>query len=84
MRYVYGEDEQGRTIDVADPLAPTFAKIAAAHRGDPAGFAHALFAIHSIFDEDLQNEPRFTAPVVRWLESLFASGARKSVAKAVQ
>ena len=84
MRYVYGEDEQGRTIDVSDPLAPTFAKIASVHRGNPAGFAQALFAIHPIFDEDLQNEPRFTTPVVRWLESLFASGARTTVAKAVQ
>ena len=84
MRYVYGEDEQGATIDVSDPLAPTFAKIAAAHRGDPSGFAHALFAIHPIFDEDLQNEPRFTTPVVRWLEALFAFGAAKTVAKAIR
>jgi len=36
------------------------------------------------FDEDLQNEPRFTTPVVRWLEALFAFGARKTVAKAIQ
>jgi fructuronate reductase len=84
MRYVYGADEQGRAIDVSDPLAPAFAKIASAHRGDPAGFAQALFAIHPIFDEDLQNEPRFTAPVMRWLDALFAFGARKTVAKAIQ
>jgi fructuronate reductase len=82
MRYVYGEDEQGRSIVVSDPLAPTFASLAAAHRGDPKAFAQALFAIHPIFDEDLQNEPRFTGPVVRWLESLFAFGAAKTVAKA--
>jgi fructuronate reductase len=84
MRYVYGEDEQGRAIDVSDPLAPTFAKIASAHRGDPGAFARALFAVHAIFDEDLQNEPRFTTPVTRWLETLFVFGARKSVAKAIQ
>jgi fructuronate reductase len=84
MRYVYGEDEQGRAIDVSDPFASTFAKLASAHRADPAGFAQALFAIHPIFDEDLQNEPRFTTPVVRWLEALFAFGARKTVAKAIQ
>ena len=29
MRYVYGEDEQGRPIEVSDPLAPRFAAIAA-------------------------------------------------------
>ena len=83
MRYVYGEDEQGRRIDVSDPLAPTFASLAAAHRGDPAGFAQALLALRAIFDEDLHNEPRFAAPVTRWLLQLFTDGAAKTVAKAV-
>jgi len=83
MRYVYGEDEQGRRIDVSDPLAGTFASLAAAHRGDPDAFARSLFAIHPIFDEDLHNEPRFTTPVVRWLKALFASGASSTVAKAL-
>jgi fructuronate reductase len=83
MRYVYGEDERGRSIDVSDPLATTFASVAAAHRGDPGGFARSLFAIHAIFDEDLHNEPRFTEPVTRWLGTLFAMGAAKSVAKAI-
>ena len=83
MRYVYGEDEQGGKIDVSDPIASTFASLAAKHRRDPKAFAQALFAIHPIFDEDLQNEPRFTEPVTRWLETLFAYGAAKSVAKAV-
>ena len=83
MRYVYGEDERGKPIAVSDPYAPTFASIAAAHRGDPAAFAQRLFALRSIFDEDLHNEPRFTAPVTRWLTHLFADGAAKTVARAV-
>ena len=83
MRYVYGEDERGRRIDVSDPLAPSFASLASAHRGDPAAFAQGLFAIRAIFDEDLHNEPRFTTPVIRWLMELFASGAAKTVAHAV-
>ena len=82
MRYVYGEDERGRRIDVSDPLAPAFASLASAHRGDPAAFAQGLFAIRAIFDEDLHNEPRFTTPVIRWLTELFASGAAKTVAHA--
>ena len=83
MRYVYGEDERGRRIEVSDPLAPTFAALASAHRGDPKAFARALLAIRQIFDEDLANEPRFTGQVVRWLEALFAAGAAKTVAKTV-
>ncbi|MEO9135339.1 MAG: mannitol dehydrogenase family protein [Casimicrobiaceae bacterium] len=83
MRYVYGEDEQGRRIEVSDPLAASFASIAAAHRGDPTGFAQGLFALRAIFDEDLHNEPRFTTPVIRRLTELFALGAAKTVARAV-
>ena len=83
MRYVYGEDEAGRAIEVSDPFAPQFASLAAAHRGDAAGFAQGLFALRSIFDEDLHNEPRFTAPVTRWLTRLFADGSANTVARAV-
>jgi fructuronate reductase len=83
MRYVYGEDEQGRRIDVSDPLAPTFAALAARHRGDPAGFAQALLGLRAIFDEDLHHDPRFTAALTRWLAHLFTHGAAKSVAEAI-
>lgn len=83
MRYVYGEDEQGRPIDVSDPLAATFAGLANKHRGDPAGFAQSLLALRAIFDEDLHNEPRFSAPVTRWLTELFSVGAARTVAHAL-
>jgi len=83
MRYVYGEDEHGSTINVSDPLASEFAALARRHRGDPAAFAQALFGMRAVFDEDLHNEPRFTAPVTRWLTNLFADGAAKTVAKAI-
>lgn len=84
MRYVYGEDETGRPIQVADPMAPTFAKLAARHRGDPTAFAQSLLAIDAIFDEDLHNEPRFTTPVIAFVEELFAQGAAKTVARSLQ
>jgi fructuronate reductase len=83
MRYVYGEDEHGSAISVSDPLAREFAALASRHRGDPAAFARALFAIRAVFDEDLHNEPRFTVPVTRWLTNLFADGSAKTVAKAI-
>jgi fructuronate reductase len=83
MRYVYGEDEQGRAIKVSDPLSPQFATLAARHRGDPAGFAQALLGLRAVFDEDLHNEPRFAEPVTRWLTRLFTDGAAKTVAKSI-
>jgi fructuronate reductase len=83
MRYVYGEDEQGRPIAVSDPLAPQFASLAAQHRGNPHAFANALFGLRAVFDEDLHNEPRFTEPATRWLTRLFEHGAAATVAHAV-
>ncbi len=83
MRYVYGEDEKGGPIAVSDPLAPQFTALAARHRGDPVGFAQGLLHVRAIFDEDLHNEPRFTAPVTRWLGQLFTRGAAATVAQAI-
>jgi len=79
MRYVGGRDESGRAIEVADPLAATFASIADAHRGDPAACARALLGVKAVFDDDLPNDPRFAGPVTRWLESLYAQGAARTV-----
>ncbi len=41
MRYVYGRDEKGATIDVADPLSARFATLADAHRDDPRALSRA-------------------------------------------
>jgi hypothetical protein len=65
-------------------MAPTFAKLAASHRGDPTAFAQSLLAIDAIFDEDLRNEPRFTTPVIAFVEELFAHGAAKTVARSLR
>ncbi len=84
MRYVAGIDEHGKPFNVDDPLAPTFARIAAAHRDDPKSFALALLDIRAIFGDDLQRDPRFVEPVTRWLSTLYAVGAAKTVGKAVE
>jgi fructuronate reductase len=82
MRYASGTDEAGRPIEVADPLAPRFAAIAQACRGDPPALARELLGIGEIFDEDLHNEPRFAGPVTQWLARLYAQGADATVAAA--
>ncbi len=83
MRYVYGEDEQGRPDRGGRPAGAAIrgargARIAAIRRR----FAQGLLGLRAIFDEDLHNEPRFTRPVTRWLTQLFADGAAKTVARA--
>jgi fructuronate reductase len=79
MRYVGGRDESGRAIEVADPLAGTFATIADAHRGDPAAHARALLGVKAVFGDDLPQDLRFVRPVTSWLESLHAHGAARTV-----
>lgn len=79
MRYVHGRDEAGALIEVADPLATRFAKLAQAHRDEPQAFAHGLLAIEAIFGADLPRDPRFTQPAIAALVSLFAQGTARTV-----
>ena len=82
MRYVSGSDEAGREIKVSDPLAAEFARIAAAHRGDPEGLAGGLLSLSAIFGDDLPANPRFTRTVTDWLSALIRDGAARTVASA--
>ena len=84
MRYASGRDESGREIKVSDPLAAEFARIAAERGGDPAGLARGMLALRAVFGEDLPADPRFAGRVTAWLEELFAHGAARTVARAVQ
>ncbi len=83
MRYVAGRDESGREIKVADPMAGEFARLAAAHRDDPAALARALLGVRAIFGDDLPADARFADKVSAWLRALFADGAARTVARAV-
>jgi len=84
MRYVRGDDEHGQPIRVSDPLAPRFAAVAAESGKDPVAHARGLLALAAIFGDDLPKDPRFTAPVIRWLTMLCADGAASTVGRAVR
>jgi fructuronate reductase len=79
MRYVTGIDEQGKPIDVRDPLAVRLRSIA-----DQAGMAAerlapALLDVREIFG-DLGADPRFRDAVTENLARIIAKGARAAVA----
>jgi fructuronate reductase len=84
MRYAAGTDEAGREIKVSDPLAAEFARIAREARGDPQALARGMLSLRAIFGEDLPTDPRFTGQVMSWLRELFANGAARTVARAVE
>jgi fructuronate reductase len=81
IRYASGRDEQGRAIEVADPLAGRFAAIGAAAGGDPDALAQGFFALGEVFGADLPREECFTAAVTAWLATLLGRGARMTVAE---
>jgi fructuronate reductase len=79
IRYASGRDEHGQPIDVADPLAPRFAAIAAEAGRDAVALAQGFFAIGEVFGTDLPADRRFTAPVTRHLAALLTRGSRATV-----
>jgi fructuronate reductase len=80
MRYVAGRDERGKPIDVRDPLAPEFAKIAAAAAGDSHALCAGLLALPQVFGHDLAADARFAGAVNLQLARLMAGGARAMLA----
>ena len=83
IRYASGRDEHDQPIDVADPLAPRFAAIAAAAGQDPVALAQGFFAISEVFGTDLPVDQRFTVPVTQRLASLLARGSRVTIAQSI-
>ena len=81
MRYVTGIDEQGKPIDVRDPLSARLRAIA-----DEAGLvaerlAPALLEVREIFTAELAADPRFRTAVTDALARIIAKGAKAAVAE---
>jgi fructuronate reductase len=82
MRYATGTDEQGRPIDVRDPLSACFAAIAAEAGRAPAVLVPAFLALREVFDPALAADAAIAAAVTDWLGRLYDKGARACVAAA--
>ncbi len=78
MRYVTATDEQGRAIDVRDPLAAELAALA--REAGPAAerLAPALLGVGKVFGP-LGAEPRLREAVTVALGRLYKEGARRAV-----
>ncbi|VWX46769.1 mannitol dehydrogenase family protein [Novosphingobium sp. 9U] len=77
LRRVRGEDEAGQPLVVAHPLAGLLREKALEGGADP----RALLSIKPLFG-NLGESPGLIGPVERWLRSLYASGARVTLAQA--
>jgi fructuronate reductase len=79
MRYVTGVDEQGRDIDVRDPLASRLRAISESARGKPAQLVDGLLRVSEVFGDDLPRSGSFRAVLTGHLASLFQRGALETV-----
>jgi len=82
MRYVAGTDEQGRAIDVRDPLASRLRQIAESAEGSPARLADGLLRVAEVFGDDLPRNDAFRVELVSHLTSLFHRGALETARRA--
>lgn len=78
MRYVTAQDEQGRPIDVRDPLAADFAALAREAGPVAERLAPALLGVTKVFGA-LGAEPRLRSAVTSALGRLYTKGARQAV-----
>jgi fructuronate reductase len=79
MRYVTGVDEQGREIDVQDPLATRLRRIADAAGSASGQLVDGLLRVTEVFGDDLSRNQSFRALLISHLTSLFQHGALETV-----
>ncbi|WP_035691822.1 mannitol dehydrogenase family protein [Azospirillum halopraeferens] len=79
MRYVSGTDEQGRPIDVRDPLAARLRALADEAGPSASRLAPALLGVGDVFGGELPHHPEFVRAVTDSLDRLFTRGARACV-----
>jgi fructuronate reductase len=79
MRYVTGIDEQGRNIDVQDPLAGRLRASADASERLPAKLVDGLLRIPEIFGDELPKSETLREVLTNHVASLYRHGALQTV-----
>ena len=79
MRYSTGVDEQGRPIEVQDPMSALLHGIFREHGRHPGRLARAYLSLPEIFGADLGGSDRLAKALEHWLGLLFAGGASVAV-----
>lgn len=83
MRYATGVDEQGKAIEVKDPLTPRFSEIAATAGADPAALVDGFLGLREVFSENLRKSTKFHDALTCHLANLMEKGAAATVAEIV-
>ncbi len=83
MSYVTGIDENGREIDVRDPLSARLGAAAASAQGAPRQLVDALLGFTEIFGLDLPRDEYFRSTLIGHLTALYMKGVRCTVEEMV-
>jgi fructuronate reductase len=75
-----GTDDDGKPIVVADPMAATFAAIAARAGGNAAQIADGFLDLVEVFGADLSTNATFRRAVSRDVGGLLRDGVRRTLA----
>ncbi|MGR6773316.1 mannitol dehydrogenase family protein [Pectobacterium brasiliense] len=78
MRYVGGVDEQGKPIEISDPLKVLIAETVQRSLEGESRVA-ALLTLTAIFGEDLPKNPVFVDTVTQYYLSLLAKGVKETL-----
>lgn len=76
VRYVGGTDEQGRPIDVRDPLAAQLRTLLDTAGDAPEARIRAVLGVQEVFGHDLPRDPRFVQALVDAYRTLLLRSAR--------
>jgi len=79
MRYVTGIDEQGKPIDVKDPLSARLRQLADTAGPDADQLATSLLTVTEVFGPDLPTSQIFRETVTNHLKSLLEVGAAETI-----
>lgn len=81
IRWQMGEDDDGRTHVVDDPLSEETAAIVLGSGRDPRRLAASMLSLSAVFGEDLRREPGFVADLDTALSRLMEQGAARVLAE---
>lgn len=84
MRYVTGEDENGKPIDVLDPLAERMKSIASGAGRDAEGLVSGLLSVNEVFGKDLLQSAELKELLIGYVSQLLTDGAKATVRRSIE
>ena len=79
FRFLEGEDTQGNSMEINDPMAKVLTPIARANRTNEAAQVECLINAAGIFPEALKAHPTFIGDIEHWLKAIHQLGAKEAI-----